>query len=242
MPLAPLRGSQPTGGIGGRGVGVGAGVDTDPAEAAVENDFEVVAATGVEAGGPPAGVSATDGEGETKLSFFFRNSSLLLAFLLWVEGLILFLSTVDFALIPLVSKEKEKEVLVSLKLKALPWLANVWQKARHWDTKEESISAVIFTCSSQLRKLQKDQRSCHQNPDDYNNIFDASCLAKYLGYNYNIELKSFFSISITTDYFHEANHKRCSKSFRTSEYMKLMNINSALRKITSSTTFMSPSM
>ena len=54
MPLAPLRGSQPTGGIGGRGVGVGAGVDTDPAEAAVENDVEVVAATGVEAGGPPA--------------------------------------------------------------------------------------------------------------------------------------------------------------------------------------------
>ena len=124
MPLAPLRGSQPTGGIGGRGVGVGAGVDADPAEAAVENDVEVVAATGVEAGGPPAGVSATDGEGETKLSFFFRNSSLLLAFLLWVEGLILFLSTVDFALIPLVSKEKEKEVLVSLKLKVLPWLAS----------------------------------------------------------------------------------------------------------------------
>ena len=164
MPLAPLRGSQPTGGIGGRGVGVGAGVDTDPAEAAVENDVEVVAATGVEAGGPPAGVSATDGEGETKLSFFFRNSSLLLAFLLWVEGLILFLSTVDFALIPLVSKEKEKEVLVSLKLKALPWSARVWQKARHWDTKEESISAAIFTCSSELRKSQKDQRACHQFP------------------------------------------------------------------------------
>ena len=79
-------------------------------------------------------------------------------------------------------------------------------------------------------------------------IFDASCLAKDLGYN--IELKRFFSISITTDYFHEANHKRCSKSFKTSEYMKLMNINSeaceqtnsALQKITSSTTFMSQSM
>ena len=183
-----------------------------------------------------------------KVELLFRNSSLLLAFLLWVEGLILFLSTVDFTLIPLVSEVKEKGVLVSLKLKALPWLANVWQKARHWDTKEESISAVIFTCSSQLRKLQKDQRSCHQNPDDYNNIFDASCLAKDLGYN--IELKRFFSISITTDYFHEANHKRCSKSFKTSEYMKLMNINSeaceqtnsALQKITSSTTFMSQSM
>ena len=176
------------------------------------------------------------------VELLFRNSSLLLAFLLWVEGLILFLSTVDFTLIPLVSEVKEKEVLVSLKLKALPWLA------RHWDSKEESISAVIFSCSSQLRKLQKDQRSCHQNPDDYNNIFDASCLAKDLGYN--IELKRFFSISITTDYFHEANHKRCSKSFKTSEYMKLMNINSeaceetnsALQKITSSTTFMSQSM
>ena len=124
------------------------------------------------------------------VELLFRNSSLLLAFLLWVEGLILFLSTVDFTLIPLVSEVKEKGVLVSLKLKALPWLANVWQKARHWDTKEESISAVIFTCSSQLRKLQKDQRSCHQNPDDYNNIFDASCLAKDLGHN--IELKRFF--------------------------------------------------
>ena len=136
MPLAPLRGSQPTGGIGGRGVGVGAGVDTDPAEAAVENDVEVVAATGVEAGGPPAGVSATDGEGETKLSFFFRNSSLLLAFLLRVEGLILFFATVDFTSLPLVSREKEKEVLVSLKLKVLPWLASVWQRAKHWEAKE----------------------------------------------------------------------------------------------------------
>ena len=42
------------------------------------------------------------------------------------------------------------EVLVSLKLNALPWLASVWQKARHWDTKEEPISAVIFSCSSDL--------------------------------------------------------------------------------------------
>ena len=106
-----------------------------------------------------------------KVELLFRNSSLLLAFLLW-EGLILFLSTVDFTLIPLVSEVKEKGVLVSLKLKALPWLANVCQKARHWDTKEESISAVIFTCSSQL---QKDQRTCHQNPDDYNNILYIWC-------------------------------------------------------------------
>ena len=39
---------------------------------------------------------------------------------------------------------------MSLKLNALPWLASVWQKARHWDTKEEPISAVIFSCSSDL--------------------------------------------------------------------------------------------
>ena len=77
MPLAPLRGSQPSGGIGGRGVGVGAEFDTDAAVAAVQSDVEVVAATGVEAGGPPAGVSITDGEEEKKLSFFFRNSTLL---------------------------------------------------------------------------------------------------------------------------------------------------------------------
>ena len=86
--------------------------------------------------------------------------------------------------------------------------------------------------------------------DDYNPhiIYDASCLAKE--YGYNRELKRFMSISITTDCFHEANHKTCSTSFRTSEYVKLMNVNSeaceqtnsALRKITSSTTFMSPSM
>ena len=86
--------------------------------------------------------------------------------------------------------------------------------------------------------------------DDYNPhiIYDASCLAKE--YGYNRELKRFMSISITRDCFHEANHKTCSTSFRTSEYVKLMNVNSeaceqtnsALRKITSSTTFMSPSM
>ena len=43
--------------------------------------------------------------------------------------------------------------------------------------------------------------------DDYNPhiIYDASCLAKE--YGYNRELKRFMSISITTDCFHEANHK-----------------------------------
>ena len=62
--------------------------------------------------------------------------------------------------------------------------------------------------------------------DDYNPhiIYDASCLAKE--YGYNRELKRFMSISITTDCFHEANHKTCSTSFRTSEYVKLINVNS----------------
>ena len=63
----------------------------DAEEAAIEYDVGEEAATGVEAGVPSAGVSKTDGEGDTKLSFFFRNSSLRLAFLLMVEGLGFFL-------------------------------------------------------------------------------------------------------------------------------------------------------
>ena len=92
-------------------------------EAAIEFDLGVEAATGVETGVSSAGVSKAD-EGNTKLSFFFRNSSLLLAFLLREEGLILLFATMDFTSLPLVSTEKEKEELVSLKLKVLPWLAS----------------------------------------------------------------------------------------------------------------------
>ena len=55
-------------------------------EAAIEFDLGVEAATGVETEVSSAGVSKAD-EGDTKLSFFFRNSSLHLAFLLIVEGL-----------------------------------------------------------------------------------------------------------------------------------------------------------
>ena len=85
---------------------------------------------------------------------------------------------------------------------------------------------------------------------DYNPhiIYDASCIAKE--YGYNRELRRFMQITISTDRFHEVNHKSCSNSFKTSEYLHLENIdseaceqtNSALRRITSSTTFMSPSM
>ena len=97
-------------------------VDVD--EGAVNCDVGVAPATGGEVAEPSVGVSKPDGEDETKLSFFFRNSSLLLAFLLREEGLILLFATMDFTSLPLVSTEKEKEVLVSLKLKVLPWLAS----------------------------------------------------------------------------------------------------------------------
>ena len=55
-------------------------IDVD--EGAVNCDVGVAAAAGVEAAEPSVGVSKPDGEVETKLSFFFRNSSLLLAFFL----------------------------------------------------------------------------------------------------------------------------------------------------------------
>ena len=73
-----------------------------------------------------AGVSNAEDEKGQKLIFFFRNSSLLLAFLLWVEGLDLFFTRVEFTSLFLVSREKEKvEFIVREKLKSLPWLASV---------------------------------------------------------------------------------------------------------------------
>ena len=72
------------------------------------------------------------------LCFFFRNSALLRAFLLFVKGLTFFLVRAsgerEEALLSLVSKEKERVELESIlreKVKALPWLTNVWQRARH---------------------------------------------------------------------------------------------------------------
>ena len=74
----------------------------------------------------------SEAEDEEKLSFFLKNSSLRLAFLLWVEGLVRFFPRVEFTFLSRVSREKEKEeLMVRLKLKALPWLVSVWQKARH---------------------------------------------------------------------------------------------------------------
>ena len=65
---------------------------------------------------------------EVEVSFEARNSCLLLAFLVTTGAW-------DF---PLVSKEKVDPILRQ-KLKSLPWLASVWQKARHWDAREESF-------------------------------------------------------------------------------------------------------
>ena len=90
-------------------------------EAAIEYDVGVEAATGVDAGVSSAGVSKAD-EGDTKLSFFFRNSSLRLALLLIVEGLGFFLMGAWLSKASsLESKEKGKtEVRVREDLKALP--------------------------------------------------------------------------------------------------------------------------
>ena len=90
-------------------------------EAAIEFDAGIEAATCVEAGVSSAGVSEAD-EGDTKLSFFFRNSSLRLALLLIVEGLGFFLMGAWLSKASsLESKEKGKtEVRVREDLKALP--------------------------------------------------------------------------------------------------------------------------
>ena len=53
----------------------------------------------------------------------------------------------------LVSMEKENvEPIEREKLKTVPWLVSAWQKSRHLEAKEESLSptAVIFLCTSEL--------------------------------------------------------------------------------------------
>ena len=91
------------------------GDDATPAEPA-----------GVEAEDVSAGASEAEGERGSKLSFLFRNSSLLLAFLLCVEGLDLFFTRLEFPLVFLVSRVKEKvELMVREKWKSMPWLASV---------------------------------------------------------------------------------------------------------------------
>ena len=91
-----------------------------------------VVSTVVALGEISAGESEAEDETDEKLSFFLKNSSLRLASLLWVEGLVRFLPRVEFTFFSRVSRENEKEeLMVRLKLKSLPWLVSVWQKARH---------------------------------------------------------------------------------------------------------------
>ena len=74
-------------------------------------------------------------------------------------------------------------------------------------------------------------------------IYDASCLSKEYGSNRELRM-----LRITNDRFHQCNHTTSSDSFKSSQYQDLdkannevcEQVNSALRKITNSTTFMSP--
>ena len=98
--------------------------------------------TGLEAVAEKMGVTAAGQR------FFFKKSSLRLAFLLRVEGLAFFFFVAKAkGAFCLVSKEKEKvELMVSEKLISMPWLVSDWQKARHLMAREESVSptAVIL--------------------------------------------------------------------------------------------------
>ena len=78
--------------------------------------------------------------------FFFKNSSLRLAFLLSVEGLF-FLVSVSLCTLPLVSREKEKEEPMATEmLKTWSWLASAWQNSKHLESRAESslFTPAIF--------------------------------------------------------------------------------------------------
>ena len=87
-------------------------------------------------------------------------------------------------------------------------------------------------------------------PSDYNPniVYDNSCKTKE--YGLNRETKRFMKLQITTDKFHEVNHKTCCDSFKSSEYAALSNCNtqaceqtnSKLRYISSSCTYMNPAL
>ena len=62
----------------------------------VDVAFDTTVAIAATLGEISAGESEAECETEEKLSFFLKNSSLRLAFLLWVEGLVRFLSRVEF--------------------------------------------------------------------------------------------------------------------------------------------------
>ena len=111
-----------------------------------------------------------DAEGSAAgFSFLFKNPSLRLAFLLIVDGLGIFFGIALLLVsmagnLSLVSREKEKaEPIEREKLKALPWLASVWQKSKHLVAKEDSLSptAVILVCTSELVIFWEDQKITH---------------------------------------------------------------------------------
>ena len=98
-----------------------------------------MAATDLEAVAEKMGVTAAGQR------FFFKKSSLRLAFLLRVDGLAFFfflLSTAKGTLC-LVSREKEKvEAMLREKLISIPWLVSAWQKSKHLTAKEELASPI----------------------------------------------------------------------------------------------------
>ena len=77
-------------------------------EATAELGVTAAAATVFAPTETSAGESKAEDETEEKLSFLLKNSSLLLAFLLLVEGLDLFFTRACFSLLSLVSREKDK--------------------------------------------------------------------------------------------------------------------------------------
>ena len=103
----------------------------------------LVAATDLEAVAEKMGVTAAGQR------FFFKKSSLRLAFLLRVDGLVFFFFLISKAkgALCLVSREKEKvEPMLREKLISKPWLVSAWQKSKHLMAKEElaSSTAVIL--------------------------------------------------------------------------------------------------
>ena len=86
-------------------------------------------------------------------SFFSRNSFLRLAFLFLVEGLfrLAALEAVtgahfSWTLVGVAMEKLKVDPMESEKVKDWPWLASVWQRARHLEAKEglSSPTKVIF--------------------------------------------------------------------------------------------------
>ena len=81
--------------------------------------------------------------------FLLRNSFFLLAFLLCFEGLFFFTTALAFGAgdswLPVCMEKLKVEPMVTERVKGWPWLASVWQRSRHLEAKELSLSiAVIF--------------------------------------------------------------------------------------------------